>query len=136
MVDTALFQKRRPSRTYHWSEEKEDQLEVAIPRHRPRSYARTVRLGYDVINLMDEKRAWRSLGNKDEAKPDSAEPSTVAVIEGGFGVLLILVGLVALTLIAVGMRAIPLIISAYGIPAGLGMLYICLKSSSSTSESV
>ena len=67
---------------------------------------------------MDEKYAWRALGNREDGQANSAQPSKVAVIEGVVGVVLIIIGFLAITLIAVGMRAVPLIICAYGIPSG------------------
>ena len=132
MVDTSLYHKNIPSRTYRRPEDEEDSLEIIVPPHRPRSHARTVRLGL-VIRVMDEKHAWRALGNRKGGQANSAQPSKAAVIKGILGVVLIIIGFLAITLIAVGMRAVPLIISAYGIPLGLGMLYLCLRSPKSIS---
>jgi hypothetical protein len=127
MVDMSLYQKDIPSRTYRRRDDEEDALEIMVPPHRPRSYARTVRLGF-VIHVMDEKHARRAPGNREDDRANSAQPSKVAVIEGALGIILIIIGFLAITLIAVGMRAVPLVISAYGIPLGLGMLYLCLRS--------
>ncbi len=129
MVQASLYRKDIPSRTYgRGDEEEEGALEIIASRHRPKSYARMARLGH-VIYVMDEKHARRALGNReDDGQANSAQPSKAAVVEGGLGFVLIIIGLIAITLIAVGMRAVPLIISAYGIPVGTGMLYLCLRS--------
>jgi hypothetical protein len=114
--------------------DQDDNFDVALsrPARTLRQHLRLVE-SLRVQEFMDEKHAWRALGNREDSQANSAQPSKAAVIEGVLGVVLIIIGFLAITLIAVGSRAVPLIISAYGIPLGLGMLYLCLRSPKSIS---
>jgi hypothetical protein len=67
--------------------------------------------------------------NRNDAEQLSDTITRASVVQGVMGVIFLLIGLFAITLIASGLQKVLLIVLAYGIPLGLGLLYWCLRAS-------
>lgn len=59
--------------------------------------------------------------------PDDDGVTRASIVQGVMGIVFLLIGFFAITLIAVGWQKVLLIGLAYGIPLGLGLLYWCLR---------
>lgn len=119
---------RRPSPDFGVSEQPTSTLVIE-----PTPPVISVEIRISRARLTYEKISSRGHDDRDDfqgnVESSSDTVTRASIVQGVMGIIFLLIGFFAITLMAAGLQKVVLIALAYGIPLGLGLLYWCLRPS-------